>query len=119
MATTPEAKATLLGETFRNNFNSSSPPLSHDDLILMPRSPDTPRIYSDLLCMEPEVFDLLASLDISKATGPDGISAQMLKYTAETITPIITSLFNQLILTGTVPDLWKLSITCSANPQAR
>ena len=65
MATTPEAKATLLGETFRNNFNSSSPPLSHDDLILMPRSPDTPRIYSDLLCMEPGVFDLLASLDIS------------------------------------------------------
>ena len=117
MATTPEAKATLLGETFRNNFNSSSPPLSHDDLILMPRSPDTPRIYSDLLCMEPEVFDLLASLDISKATGPDGISAQMLKYTAETITPIITSLFNQLILVGTVPDLWKLSLVVPVHKQ--
>ena len=65
VATTPETKATLLGETFCNNFNSSSPALSHDDLILMPRSPDTPRIYSDLLCTEFEIFDLLASLDIS------------------------------------------------------
>ena len=105
VAATPEAKTTLLGETFCNNFNSSSPSLSHNDLILMPRSPDTPRIYSDLLCMESEIFDLLASFDISIATCPDGISAQMLKYTAETITPIITSLFNQSILTGTVPDL--------------
>ena len=117
VATTPEAKATLLGETFCNNFNSSSPSLSHDDLILMPRSPDTPRIYSDLLCTESEIFDLLASLDISKATGPDGISARMLKYTAETITPIITSLFNQSILTGTVPDLWKLSLVVPIHKQ--
>ena len=115
-ATTPEAKATLLSDTFCHNFNSSAPPLSHDDLISVPRSPDA-LIDSDLLCTEPEVFDLLASLDISKATGPDGISAQMLKRTAETITPIISSLFNQSISTGTVSDLWKLSLVVPIHKQ--
>ena len=41
MAITPKVKTTLLSETFRKNFNSSSPPLSHDNLILMP----TPTSY--------------------------------------------------------------------------
>ena len=72
---------------------------------------------NDLLCTEPEVFDLLASLDILQATGPDGISAQMLKLTAESITPIITVLFNQSISTGTVPDLWKVSLVVPIHKQ--
>ena len=53
---------------------------------------------------------VLTSPDISKATGPDGIFARMLKHTADSITPIITSIFNQSITTGTVPDQWKLSL---------
>ena len=72
---------------------------------------------NDLLCTEPEVFDLLASLDISKATGPDGISAQMLKHTAESITPIVTAVFNQSISTGTVSDLWKVSLVVPIHKQ--
>ena len=48
----------------------------------------------ELLCTEGEVYEMLNSLDTKKASGPDGISAQMLKYTAEAITPSLTKLFN-------------------------
>ncbi len=37
---------------------------------------------------------MLKSLDTSKANGPDGISARMLKSTADVIAPSVTKLFN-------------------------
>ena len=63
----------------------------------------------DLLCTE-DVYGLLSSLDTSKASGPDGISARMLKMTAEFIAPSVCKLFNISLLTGTVPQGWKRSI---------
>ena len=49
---------------------------------------------------------LIRSLDISKATGPDGISARMLKGTVDSIVP---SLFNISIKAGQFPQCWKES----------
>jgi len=37
---------------------------------------------------------MIMSLDTSKANGPDGISAKMLKGIALIITPVLTRLFN-------------------------
>ena len=63
----------------------------------------------EFLCTEEEVIDLLLSLDTTKANGPDGISATMLKSTAYSITPEITKLFNKSIKSGRLPSGWKLS----------
>ena len=53
---------------------------------------------------------MLAALDATKAIGPDGISARMLKSTAYSIAPSLTKLFNQLLSTGILPLLWKKSL---------
>ncbi len=58
---------------------------------------------NDLLCTESEVLEMLCTLDTSKASGPDGISRMMLKYTACSTGPILTKLFNLSIRTGTLP----------------
>ena len=50
---------------------------------------------------------MLHGLEISKACGPDKISAQMLKYTASSIAPSVTKLFNLSICLGRIPDCWK------------
>ena len=63
----------------------------------------------ELLCSEEEVLDMLHTLDTSKATGPDGISAAMLKSTAESIAKGITMLFNKSIESGKVSKDWKIS----------
>ena len=60
----------------------------------------------DLLC---EVAELLSSLDTTKASGPDNISARMLKETARSIAPSVTNLFNHCLRNGTLPYMWKCS----------
>ena len=70
----------------------------------MLHAPLTPSIglhfapLADFFCTEEEVFDLLASLDVSNSSGPDGFFARMLKYTATSVTPSLTRLFNQMII---------------------
>ena len=63
----------------------------------------------NLLFTEDEVYEMIISLDTSKAKGSDGISGRMLKGTAHSITPVLTHLFNMSIESGIFPDKWKLS----------
>ena len=43
-------------------------------------------------------------LDTTKSSGPDGISAAMLKHTAGTIAPSLTKIFNLSICLGQIPS---------------
>ena len=102
-ATTESEKAGILNSFFHSCFNKSHAPLTPSvGLCFAPPA--------DYLCTEEEVFDLLASLDVSKSSGPDGISASMLKYTANSITPSVTKLFNQSITQAQIPTHWKKSV---------
>ena len=51
----------------------------------------------------------IKSLDVNKASGPDGISVRMLKSTARSIAPSLTKLFNISIRLGRFPESWKTS----------
>ena len=58
----------------------------------------------DMLCTESQMLDYLMSLDVNKASGPDGISPIMLKHTAHSIAPSIPYRIVQYIhLSGPVP----------------
>ena len=56
-----------------------------------------------------EVVAALRSLDVSKASGQNGISARLLKETAEEVTPSLTLHYNQSLETGEFPGAWKLA----------
>ena len=62
-----------------------------------------------LICTEEEVLHLLESIDVSKLSGPDGISGRMLKAVATSIAAPVTKLFNLSISTGIFPNKLKLS----------
>ena len=47
----------------------------------------------DYLCTEDEIYDLITNLDSTKSSGPDGIAVKMLKATAASIAPNLTTLF--------------------------
>ena len=96
-------KANPLNSFFCSCFNRSHPPIQ---LQINPAD-STSCPIEDLLCSESEVCDLLAALDITKASGPDGISTRMLKYTAPNIAPSLTKLS---ISTGNIPLAWKKSL---------
>ena len=59
-------KATMLNQYFSECFNKAQPPLSSGDSINNEGMNECPE---DFLCTEEEVFDMLASLDVSKANG--------------------------------------------------
>ena len=103
-ASTDSAKATFLNDYFSSCFSTTVPPLAQQSDEHQPSySPD------DFLCIEDEVAALIRSLDISKATSPDGISARMLKGTVDSIVPSLTKLFNISIKAGQFPQCWKES----------
>ena len=56
---------------------------------------------------ENDVIDLLKDIDVTKATGPDGISPRLLKEAGSAISEPLSKLFNLSLKTKTVPDIWK------------
>ena len=58
---------------------------------------------------ENDVLKLLHGLGPNKASGIDGISSRVLKLSAAVISPSLTSIFNQSILTGIFPNDWKIA----------
>ena len=52
------------------------------------------------------VLKLINGLNIHKASGPDGLSARVLKECSAEIAPILTLIYNELLAQGTVPDDW-------------
>ena len=101
-------KATIINNFFSTCFNMNIPPLSDNDKrTFFNEIPCTPS--PDIKCSEDDVLHMLLTLDTTKASGPDGISATMLKATAHSIAKSVTLLFNKSIELGEIPQEWKVS----------
>ena len=104
-ATTDREKAELLNAHFSSCFNNSLPPIAAD----YASTPISSEFPEGLRCTEDEVRKLLSTIDPSKASGPDCISARMLKSTAMSIAPAVTQLFSISLTLGKLPKEWKVA----------
>ena len=68
-------KANLLNSFFCSCFNRSHPPIQHQPTPDI----DSSTCPEELLCTDSEVCEMLAALNVTKSSGPDGISPRMLK----------------------------------------
>ena len=98
------SKASLLNDFFSTCFNSSTLPLTPIPTSHSPPSSPSP---PDFLCTEDEILHLLLNLPSDTATGPDGISARMLKLSASSIAAPLTLIFNLSISSSIFPSDWK------------
>ena len=62
-----------------------------------------------ITCSSEEVAPIIQSLKVKSASGPDGISTQMLKVCSSSISQYLSLLFNQSLSSGIVPTDWKVS----------
>ena len=76
-ADTSLSKAILLNTYFFECFNTTVPPLAEGD-VFHPQQYDFSNCPEELLCSEETILDQLKSLDTTKSTGIDEISATML-----------------------------------------
>ena len=98
----------MLNSFFHKCFNHSMSPLHFADLDNL--DPVDKHLHTEDILRTVEEFEQhLRTLDVSKANGPDGISARMLKETATSIAPSVTNLFNLSLKSGCFPTFWKLS----------
>ena len=96
-ADTPEEIADIL----YNYFTSVFPVLQEDKVNNgAGKFPAAEPPFSDIVLRVGEVEAVLKSLDPNKATGPDEISARILKETATTFAPSLCKLFNRSLGKG-------------------
>ena len=103
-----ETKAEILNKQFSSVFTNetvSDPPS-------VGRNEPKPSI-SPLIITIAGVTKQLTSLKTNKACGPDNIPSWFLKKCAHEISPILTDIYRDSIITGTVPLKWKNANVCA------
>ena len=93
-----------------NNFFLINATLKDNDIQLPAMSaPSNGDSLSQISASEKDVLDILKTLDVIKATGPDGISPKMLREAATRLAKPLTRLINMSLVCKQFPDSWKLT----------
>lgn len=100
---TNSEKATAFNDFFLKNTKLQNPHTA------LPPPSILHRTLSYITATEKDVSDILKSLNVNKATGPDGISPKMLKEAGAAIVKPLTTLINMSLSTSLYPKDWKLA----------
>ena len=103
-AITPLVQANLFNEYFHSVYGTSS------TSSFLPNSPPTTECLSDITISEEDVFQILSSLDPSKAMGIDHIGPRILKSCAVSLSGPLSLLFQRCIDLACIPDEWKIHV---------
>ena len=101
-AESPKEKANILNEQFESVFTESKP----DETQAHHTTSEFPRM-ENINITEKGVLQLLESLKVHKASGPDKISARVLKQLAPVISSILTTIYKRSYETGEIPQDWR------------
>lgn len=103
-ASTGKDKAELFCKFFASVFTRPDPATDVDEDA---HSHGSGFVIPDLMCSSANVGELLLTLDVNKATGPDGLSARLLREAASVISDPLSKLFNMSLNRGKLPRDWK------------
>ena len=99
----PQSISSMFNNYFASVFNEADP--LTDVAIFNP----TTATLCNITLSAPEVEVVLANLDVTKASGPDEISARLLKETAPVISTSLCDLYNKSLSQGIFPQEWKIA----------
>ena len=100
-----QSKATAFNNLFltHSTIDTSNAHLPADELGLNDNT------IEDVNVTENEVLDILSTIDTNKSSGPDNVSAKILRLAGSSIVPSLTKLIKLSLQKSIVPDLWKSS----------
>ena len=93
-----------IGSKMASKFENSA---RKDPLRHITRSPLCTMYF--LFATNDEISKLISEIEAKKATGPDGISAYLVKISLEVLAPKLTMIFNKCIKESTFPNLLKIA----------
>lgn len=94
--------ANIINEYFTNQTKVSYPGRNIQEVVSY-----TDNSLSDVYLNQNEVYDILYSVDTTKAIGPDGISKMFLKMNSRFLAAPLTDVFNQSLSENTFPQVRK------------
>src|SRR5678815_1711052 len=101
VANSPSEKANLFGLLF--SYNSTL-----DDSGIPPPTPSPLRFPMSLpVITHDRVHGILRSMNVRKASGPDGIPPRVLRECASELAPVLVQLYSLCLNTNTFPQCWK------------
>jgi len=103
-ASTDSKKAQLFNDYFYSVFSSSNQMINDFDSIPNPGS--RAGTLHDIEISHSDVFDILTSLDESKASGIDNISLKIFKYCAAPLIQVICHLLSISLQNSSIPQEW-------------
>ena len=112
LITDPKTKAEILNTQFYKAF-SDGKEFSEEEFTAkctMPEESDSFKEMPEIHVTVEGVEKLLAGLDPNKAAGPDGLTPRILKELSKEIAPILTTIFERSLDSGTVPTEWKKAL---------
>ena len=98
------ARAEAFNKYFQSTFKDHSSCISPE---FCPIHPDISMPLETIQVSCEEVFSILSSLNVAKATGPDNLPAIILKNCADALAPSLTVFFNASFSTGLYLTEWK------------
>lgn len=90
-----------------NDYFTSISTVCDDNVVLPVFQKITDNSLSNFDISENEVKDIINSLNINKASGPDLINHKMLKYVSNSVSKPLTIIFNRSLREKIFPDTWK------------
>jgi hypothetical protein len=100
---TDKEKADLFNETYLESSN-----LAGDHFDLPGPAPQVDHdTLENIVITEKDVEDVLKSLNVNKAYGPDNVSPRLIKEAGPAIVGILTKLFNKSLSMAKFPFIWK------------
>jgi hypothetical protein len=102
--TTDLEKATIFNNTFLDISKLNSVPNTN---LEEDPTPFTDQELENIVILEQDVKDILSTININKAYGPDNISPRLVKEAGQSIVTVLTKLFNFSLSKGIFPMLWK------------
>ena len=92
-----------------NNFFLNNAFLNSNNATLPRSVPLRTERITNIVATEQDVLDIIKSINVNKATEPDGVSPTMLREAGLSIVKPLTKLINLLSRTAIFPDSWKLA----------
>ena len=95
--------------TLLNHFFADQSTLNDSDIPVPPVTPYTESTLEAISVTPADVLKVILSLNLSKATGSDGIGNKFIRRVLPTFTDELSKFFNYCLLHGVFPNQWKIS----------
>jgi hypothetical protein len=102
--TTDDEKANLFNESFLESSTLGRAPTYNleEDVETVTESE-----LENITVKDQDVADILSTINVNKAYGPDNLSPRLIKEAGNTIVKVLVRLFNLSLTKGVFPSLWK------------